>query len=953
MAIEKLGNIKFQGEAEGECFGAKIVGFNLDIGTSKRPSSLSVNIMNETGFYPDFTSELSYINPKKIEIGGSTLYMYLVEFQKSSSPDNKQVSLEFVDGSHILDRVFVGMINKHTDDPNYVLDRDLDFVVPVCCPDCSGNPHTPLTAGQTLKSFTATRPQSYPSYLPLGDEVQGGMVFVGFGSWINSECDLPTYSYSIANLIFAIEQLGIQIDFPQAAAYMAFTRNHTGTLRSVLNNWCAELNYTYTWDYRKTPGKVVFLNLTNTGTLPATINSVENAINDLNDIGEPIVEDVQSSVSLKDTFKNYQVTQYSQENRKPNYSRTTNYLTFLRAITVPDVQTEIALGRPYGDHAISCALSKYDDISRNLWNFSKGYLSSLGFRNESFKLTTTPITVPRVVGNGQMTIQNPWQEVMSSNPRVARLLVNYHKSVYNLHGVPASAGLNWRHIPPSFYDLYIGVYNKSTISEERSRDAAWADDFFGKYFYNYLRPETFRQCVGNSTREVDVSFEPDTSQLFSPSETSLASDDFYINKNAQWFNLMRQGGNDSSGNFIKQNPPTRLWPSGFVPVQYPIRLLERNDAEWGQALEETRGKYKDSCGTPWLKDFNPQTLTLDAKAGGSGGMQTYLRAIFQYLNGTQATYLEECEEIKNQISFLLGPSDLLLNSITTISPLYKTANTKEPTYLDDVNDSYDPCVTTCEEQNNFVNDEVCNCDTSLFPPGSEQPPDFSTAIFLPQPEKFPHAKGLTNNITWAFTQTFTWQGNLNRGYAVQAGGGSIEIIFPAGMMDAYQSPNQISFYRLNFSETIEKSTILSKQEVALNNFTPPGNVAKVVVNEVDVSKDVDMFDGNCSDNAQTLNTYLPGIGFTSVEDYHDLYTSLLQTGSELPRKSISVSIVGLDVGALSQYITPDQGLESYSVGMSSSGFSSKLTWASKPRTFPSIQFSMQSIKPTVRNYLDA
>ena len=86
MAIEKLGNIKFQGEAEGECFGAKIVGFNLDIGTSKRPSSLSVNIMSETGFYPDFTSELSYINPKKIEIGGSTLYMYLVEFQKAPPP---------------------------------------------------------------------------------------------------------------------------------------------------------------------------------------------------------------------------------------------------------------------------------------------------------------------------------------------------------------------------------------------------------------------------------------------------------------------------------------------------------------------------------------------------------------------------------------------------------------------------------------------------------------------------------------------------------------------------------------------------------------------------------------------------------------------------------------------------------------------------------------------------
>ena len=123
---------------------------------------------------------------------------------------------------------------------------------------------------------------------------------------------------------------------------------------------------------------------------------------------------------------------------------------------MPDVQTEIALGRPYENHTTYLlTLSKYDDISRNLWNFSKGYLSSLGFRNESFKLTTTPLTVPRVVGNGQMTIQNPWEEVMLTNPKVARLLVNYHKSVYNLHGVPAAAGISWRHIPSSVFTIFI------------------------------------------------------------------------------------------------------------------------------------------------------------------------------------------------------------------------------------------------------------------------------------------------------------------------------------------------------------------------------------------------------------------------------------------------------------------------------------------------------------------
>jgi hypothetical protein len=198
---------------------------------------------------------------------------------------------------------------------------------------------------------------------------------------------------------------------------------------------------------------------------------------------------------------------------------------------------------------------------------------------------------------------------------------------------------------------------------------------------------------------------------------------------------------------------------------------------------------------------------------------------------------------------------------------------------------------------------------------------------------------------------------MSRGYSIDNNEGfppdTIQIVFPCGMMDLYQAPNEISYYRLNFSESVTKETVLQKQEVAINNFDVPGNVSKIVVNENDVSKEVDQFDSNCADSSQILNTYLPGIGFTSIEDYHNLYTSLLNTGSELPRKAISVSIIGLSLGALSQYVHPSLGLESYSVGMSNTGFSSRLSWASKPRTFPSVQFSMQTIKPTARNYLDA
>ena len=134
MAIEAIEAIKVNGGPRGEAFGCKIFQMSCEVGYDKEPSSITLNIVNESGIYPDFGDHLSYLSYHVIEleqpsqVGSDEVllkfYMYLVKASSRTSPEAKTYTLEFVDGSHILDRIFVGTINKHTTNRNQMRTGD-------------------------------------------------------------------------------------------------------------------------------------------------------------------------------------------------------------------------------------------------------------------------------------------------------------------------------------------------------------------------------------------------------------------------------------------------------------------------------------------------------------------------------------------------------------------------------------------------------------------------------------------------------------------------------------------------------------------------------------------------------------------------------------------------------------------------------------------------------------
>ena len=134
MSIQTIETITVNDGPVGEAFRCKIFQMNMEVGFHKTPTSLTLNLITTDGT-GDFSNlpipPMDYTYYHKININNTDIYMYLVKRSTRTVAESKTLALEFVDGSHILDRVFVGMVNKHTTNRAQMITGDGAFSVPV------------------------------------------------------------------------------------------------------------------------------------------------------------------------------------------------------------------------------------------------------------------------------------------------------------------------------------------------------------------------------------------------------------------------------------------------------------------------------------------------------------------------------------------------------------------------------------------------------------------------------------------------------------------------------------------------------------------------------------------------------------------------------------------------------------------------------------------------------
>ena len=83
-----------------------------------------------------------------------------------------------------------------------------------------------------------------------------------------------------------------------------------------------------------------------------------------------------------------------------------------------------------------------------------------------------------------------------------------------------------------------------------------------------------------------------------------------------------------------------------------------------------------------------------------------------------------------------------------------------------------------------------------------------------------------------------------------------------------------------------------------------------------------------------LNLWVPGDGNFKT---HDEYFNFLQwlNGQEvLPQESLSVNLAGLELGSLKQFVKITEGLQQYNISISDQGYTTKLSFQSRPNELP-------------------
>ena len=185
---------------------AYIKGLNVTFGLTDKPTSMSMGLFNETGYYPSYDNYLSYLSPYYIRVGSVTFVMYLRKCDYENSSEVRTCTLDFVDGSHILDRTFIGLLGTHSIAWNTWYNTMQFAVIPVLCEPCYKQNTFNIPDPNAMGIINVT-PFNYPPIFTqrilkrsaltfVGNNRDGGFLIVGDEKFKKTNCSMGEYDYS-------------------------------------------------------------------------------------------------------------------------------------------------------------------------------------------------------------------------------------------------------------------------------------------------------------------------------------------------------------------------------------------------------------------------------------------------------------------------------------------------------------------------------------------------------------------------------------------------------------------------------------------------------------------------------------------------------------------------------------------------------------------------------------
>lgn len=541
MAKDKVEvpTIQIGANTPGFAFGGIIYSADSQVGYSGNSTKLNVNAALDSQIYSnnEFRREFEISNdnldlssPVDIKFAGSNLFrnMFLSSYETSTTVEDKLLHMTYVDGSILLDRIFVGLIHEHfeVDRSKHVVPNSVEFKVK--CP--LNEYHTIDTVGgrsieypvcsesgyafvdrKTLRYLANASGSAVKPYKIIRQNKNniwsGGFMVLGAEEFSEQKCALADVSYSFSDLINATREFGINIDlsrFPDRRDNKYFRRNYSGTLKDVLQNWGNDFGVSFYWDFTKLLPTLVVVDLTDR----SIQSKFEAAIIGIDALdkghGANMISGSDIVINSKNHSKNLDGT-FAQAfssnfNRGPgakerNKKRTHSVQFGCQTLASLTGGGRI-LGRTIGDFFISMTLGKYapdlreiynirraaeeytkasiiagrdlhsSDTSKTAFDFCSGYFNAVGFLD----------AVGLTFGVDRGAIKNVAHHIISS-AGLPKIIGDRVANAASTNESTVPIGPNGAN-----YHVFCGIRDENLKEYISSVEQSIASDFYGKHY---------------------------------------------------------------------------------------------------------------------------------------------------------------------------------------------------------------------------------------------------------------------------------------------------------------------------------------------------------------------------------------------------------------------------------------------------------------------------------------
>lgn len=829
MAYRKIEEIVVNG-VSGEIFGAYIYGSNLELGFSESPTKLTLNIVKEEGDFDSFPNTL--LSSYQINIGSLILSkMFLYSYEINRSVGQKVATLNFVDGSFILDKIFVGLVNRHGETGD---GPPVPFSVPAICLSCDGLTLTPKVGTVFRKIFSGLQVNV--------DPLRGGSIILGQEQFVEGACDIPDVAYNFSQLLNAITQAGIShsgfVDVNPK-----YYQSYVGSLREVLSNWCADFGYSFYWDLTQNGLKAIDLKI------PVDyINDIKNIIKSNTSLGVDktnentlAIESFNESATLEGTVSQKFISRYLKPFRTKSSSTTvSNPRTFsnIKPERFNVSQNDIT----------RAVLGKYSDNARTL--FCMKSITSQG----------------KYIGLEQ--IFNI--ETISAGQKNDNLFTKAYDYGYSNDAIIQYIEKN------NGAQILVAVYDPASKERYAQWESAIAD-MIGKYYQGDSEPaQDAQNCQKTYFFQKSVQVNPAAELYTNKNKYDLPFSDVII------------GPVDNEG----------------VDWNIPKLYVFSRSTTYGTTQEEYESAMLINGVDPFQR-FVVSYLPIEGLAYSrlSAAKEEATKAGDSSTANKLQTIISKADELKGsgsekKVVFAFIPPQTVLDS--AISTSWSTASNKLEVAKEEDDKEPAECITECETD---IIQDICGKCTN-------------------PPQPYVGLKATTARV-------------LN--VSCPTSGKTVKIILPSEA--AYSGYEQI--------DTNLRFTVPGQKLVFGNVGSLDDNTLSLNVIEADITNDLDPSDGST-----IVEMFVPdgtsGFTKTTPAAYHADLTQKLVNSITTERKSISISVIGMKLGDLANFITPDKGLTSFSINLNENGATTQLGFANRPKILPKREAISQKIAPTIK-----